>query len=152
MPQFEPGFLRRRWKRGAVAVVLLGYGIAGGCYAERLPAPLTDQEAALLEHPPLPYRVIVAPWDSAAAAQRRQDPDAYSRATFRWLQSSGAFASVPDGRGRRYGSRLRGLVDRRLLPHGGNTSADDPLAQRDPDDLHRHVLRGSGVVSAARVR
>jgi hypothetical protein len=86
--------IRRRWKLYLVALLVGGYGLSGGCYAQRLPPVLSPQESALIARGPLPYRVVVVPWDSAAAARHHQNPQAYAAATLRWLKSSGAFASV----------------------------------------------------------
>lgn len=94
MLRLEPGFFRRHTKLLLAAGVFVAYGISGGCYAQRLPSVPSAAEAALLRQGPLPYRVVVAPWDSAAAAFYRLDPEAYARGTFRWLESSGAFESV----------------------------------------------------------
>jgi hypothetical protein len=97
MPRFEPGFIQRRWKHLLVPAVFVAYGLGGGCYAQRLPAAPSPAAAELLAQGPLPYRVVVEPWDSAAAARHRVNPEAYAAGTFHWLQSSGAFASVRMG-------------------------------------------------------
>jgi hypothetical protein len=79
------------------SAAFIAYGLSGGCFAQRLPPRLSDAQAAILAAGPLPYRVVVAPWDSAGAARRRQNPRAYAEKTFRWLESSGAFTSVRMG-------------------------------------------------------
>jgi hypothetical protein len=94
MPRLQPGVIRRRWKLLLALTLLVVYGAAGGCYAQRLPPAPSPEEAAVLARGPLPYRVVVRPWNAAEAAVHPQNPDAYALGTYRWLESSGAFASV----------------------------------------------------------
>ncbi len=89
-----PGWLQRRWKVVLAVVLLVGYGLSGGCYAARLPPSPGPEQAALLREAPLPYTVVVVPWEGAAAAAHTQNPEAYANAALRWLQGSGAFAHV----------------------------------------------------------
>ena len=85
-------WIRRHWKLLLGTAVFVGYGLSGGCFAQRLP-PLPDaQEEHLLETPALPYSVLVVPW--VAGTHRGQAPAPYAEATYGWLNSSKAFASV----------------------------------------------------------
>jgi hypothetical protein len=84
----------RRWSRWIAGAIVVGYGMAGGCFAQRLPPAPSAGEAATLRQPPLPYAVAVMPWDAATAAKRGQNPQAYGDAAYRWLKGSGAFSSV----------------------------------------------------------
>jgi hypothetical protein len=99
MPLLKPGWMRRRWKLLLGGGVVVAYGLSGGCYAQQLPPSPSPEEAAVLRQGALPYAVIVAPWDSIAAARQHQDRQAYADATFRWLRHSGAFATVRLGNG-----------------------------------------------------
>src|SRR5262249_36282678 len=94
----RPGWLQRRWKVLLAGAILLAYGMSGGCYAQRLPPSPRPDEAAILRQNALPYTVVVVPWEGAAAAAHGQDPEAYAKGVFRWLQGSGAFAEVRLGR------------------------------------------------------
>jgi hypothetical protein len=80
---------RRRWSRWIAGAVLVAYGLAGGCFAQRLPPALSSEEARALEQPPLPYAVAVV-----SAARPGQNPQAYGDAAYKWLNGSGAFSLV----------------------------------------------------------
>lgn len=91
---------RTRLGRVLAAFALMSfliYGLLGGCGAQRLPPSLTSAERAALDARPLPYKVVVIPWDSATTAQRHQNPTAYADRTMQWLRGSKAFASVTLG-------------------------------------------------------
>lgn len=79
----------------ATAIVL--YGLAGGCTAQRLPPAASPEQAGLLNSAPLPYSVVVTPWDSATAERLGRNADAYASSALDWLRSSGAFTSVRQG-------------------------------------------------------
>jgi hypothetical protein len=75
----------------ALVVVYILVGVSGTFYAYRRPLPLNAHERQLLRAPPLPYTVIVKPWDPETAAHTSQDPLAYAQGLSEALIPSGAF-------------------------------------------------------------
>src|SRR3954453_11591673 len=85
--------LLRGWVRWALlALVLLVYGFSGGCLASSLPPRPSQDDLKLLAAAPLPYRIVVVPWEPGSHGS--QSSEAYTNGTFRWLRDSHAFASV----------------------------------------------------------
>ena len=86
---------RKDWLLLGFLAAFAVYGVAGGgCFAERLPSGSTAGFVGASDSAPLPYSVVVTPWDTATAARLGRNASAYATAAFKWLQSSGAFASV----------------------------------------------------------
>lgn len=85
---------RKGWLLTLAVAAFVLHGFTGGCYAQRLPATPAAEHLRLLESPPLPYSVVVTPWDSTTAARLGRNSEAYSKAAFQWLRSSRAFSSV----------------------------------------------------------
>lgn len=100
---------RKHWLLLGLLAAFLVYGFAGGgCYAQRLPSEVVGSAGSA----PLPYSVVVAPWDSATASRLGRNADAYATPAFEWLRGSGAFASV------RYGSPTDTDADFLATPTG----------------------------------
>ncbi len=86
----------------AAVGAFVAVGLAGGCAAHRRPPPLSPDERALVEGPPLPYSTTVAWWDEQT--KTGQDPGAYGGSLARLVSASGAFqtsryehSSAPSG-------------------------------------------------------
>jgi hypothetical protein len=75
----------------ALLVVFIVVGMAGGCNACRRPVAPNALERELLRAPPLPYAVIVKPWDPETAARISRNPLAYAEGLAGVLIPSGAF-------------------------------------------------------------
>ena len=73
--------------------LLVVAGAATGCQAHQRPAPLTAEEARLLEGGPLPYRVSVVPWTADPGEETGRDPAAYASSLAGIVDDSEAFTS-----------------------------------------------------------
>ncbi len=84
---------RRKWILWTLVAIAAIYilAVSGGGYAYRRPPALNADERRLLSEPPLPYAVIVKPWDSETAARTSQNPLAYAQGVADTLIPSGAF-------------------------------------------------------------
>lgn len=84
---------RRPWVVVAT-ILIVGYGLTGGCYAQRIPIAPSVAERRLLNEPPLPYSVVVVPWDSTNKELGGRNIEAYSQPVVDLLAKSHAFTSV----------------------------------------------------------